>query len=98
MIFVIFGTDKAGMEQVRNDTLEEFRSWMDNHPDHPGVTIQYAGPTYDDAETMNGSLVVIEAPSLEAARAFAFDSPLYKRGLYAEFHVRPWDWRRGRPD
>ena len=98
MYFVIFGNDKPGTRQTRLDTIDAFRAWIDNHPEHPDVTVHLGGPTFeDDAETMNGTVNVIEAPSLEAARAFAEDSPYRKAGIYAEFHVRPWYWRTGRP-
>ncbi len=98
MYFAIFVTDKPGMQQARADTVHEFQAWMDDHPDHPGVTVLLGGPTMaDDGETMNGGLQVIEAPSLEAARAFDADSPFRKAGVVAESVVARWDWRRGRP-
>ena len=52
----------------------------------------------DDAETHIGSHIVIEAPSLEAARVFIEDSPYGRADLFAEVHVRPWNWITGRPD
>ena len=96
MYFVIIATDKPGTGQARLEAMVGLRDWLDNHPEHPDVTVHHAGPTLDDdGETMNGTVNVIEAPSLEAARAFAADSPLRKADIFAEFHVRPWDWRLG---
>ena len=96
MHFVIFATDKPGKEQEHRDAIGEYRAWLDHHPAHPDVIVHHAGPTLaDDGQTVNGTLNVIEAPSLEAAQAFAADSPLRKRDIYAEFHIRAWDWRTG---
>ena len=96
MYFVIFATDKPGKEQEHNDAMDEFRAWLNSHPEHPDVIVHHGGPTLaDDGQTVNGTLNVIEAPSIEAAKAFAADSPLRKRDIYAEYHIRPWDWRTG---
>ena len=44
----------------------------------------FAGPfTEPDGKTMNGSLIVIEAASLEAARRIAAGDPFAKAGLFA---------------
>ena len=57
------------------------------------------GPTLsEDASTMNGTLLLLEAPSLEAVRAFLADSPFGRLGLYGDVQVRPWDWRTGSPE
>ena len=47
---------------------------------------------------MNGSLVVIEAASLEAARAIAAGDPFAKAGLFASVEIRPWRWTMNNPD
>jgi uncharacterized protein YciI len=50
---------------------------------------------------MNGSLVVIEAASLHAAKEIAAGDPYAKAGLFASVEVRPWIWtlnNSGNPD
>ncbi len=97
MYFVIFTTDKPGMEQVRIDIRDAHRAYLRNHPDHPGVILHHGGPTLaEDGEAMIGSLMLIEAPSLEAVKAFAADDPYSKADLFAESYVRPWNWVTGR--
>ena len=66
MLYALICTDKPGALPVR----------MANRPAHLdyikslGDAVVLAGPfTADDGITLNGSLIVIEAPSLEAARA-----------------------------
>ena len=96
MYFLIFATDKPGREQEHSDAIAEYRAWLDHHPEHPDVIVHHGGPTLaDDGLIVNGTLNLIEAPSIEAAKAFAADSPIRKRDIYAEFHIRPWDWRTG---
>ncbi len=98
MYIVVFGTDKPGMADVRNEHLQAFRDYLEHHPDHPAVALHHSGPMLsDEGERMIGTHVVIEAPSLEAARAFVADSPFGRADLWAELHVRPWNWLAGKP-
>ena len=98
MYFVIFGTDKPGTGQQRRDTLNDVASYLKDRPGHPDVTVHCGGPTVDDGGNINGTLNVIEAPSLEAAQAFLADNPLQKLGLLEDVSVRQLDWKTGRPD
>ena len=57
-----------------------------------------AGPfTEADGETMNGSLIVIEAASLQAAEKIAAGDPFAKAGLFASVEIRPWLWTFNSP-
>jgi len=76
-----------------------------NRPDHVaylkslGDRLVLAGPfTKDDGETMNGSLIVVEAPSREAAKKIADGDPFAKAGLFASVEVRPWLWTVNKPE
>jgi len=51
----------------------------------------------DNAETVVGGLMIIEAPSIEVARNFVGDSPFGKAGIFAQSQVQPWNWLTGRP-
>ena len=58
----------------------------------------YSGPIpSEDGTVRNGSLIVVDAPSVEAARAFVADSPFGRAELFAELHIRPLVWLIGRP-
>jgi uncharacterized protein YciI len=46
---------------------------------------------------MNGSLVVIEAASLQDAQKLAAGDPFAKAGLFASVEIRPWLWSLNRP-
>lgn len=98
MYFTVFATHKPEANVRRNELFDEFGAYLRNHTDHPDVVVHHGGPTLaDDGATVVGLLNVIEAPSLEAARAFVDDSPYAKAEIFADVHVRPWDWMTGRP-
>ena len=52
--------------------------------------ILFAGPFLDEAGAMTGSMFVIEASDLAAARAFNAADPYTLAGLFQRVEVRPW--------
>jgi uncharacterized protein YciI len=89
MLYALICTDKPGSIAVRKA----------NRPDHVaflqslGDDLVFAGPfTGEDGETPNGSLVVIQAPSRQAAQEIATSDPYAKAGLFASVEIRPWIW------
>jgi len=98
MYCVVFTTHKPGRVQTGSEIQKAFADYLVNHPDHPAVFVHHGGPTLsEDLQAPVGTLLIVEAPSLEAARAFLADSPYGKAEVYAESHVRPLDWRTGQP-
>ncbi|MCY4499068.1 MAG: YciI family protein [Rhodospirillaceae bacterium] len=98
MYCVAFVTHKPGRVQAGSEIQGTFIDYLRNHPEHPGVVVHNAGPTLaDDSEIISGLLLVAEAPSLEAVRAFLADSPYGKADIFSDVQVRRWDWRTGRP-
>ena len=99
MYIVVFATDKPGMTGVRDAHFDANRDYLHDHPDHPDVVLHHAGPVRsEDGAARTGSLIVLDAPSVDAARAFVADSPFGRAELYGELHVRPFDWVTGRPE
>jgi uncharacterized protein YciI len=47
---------------------------------------------------MCGSLIVIEAESLDAARVIAASDPFAKAGLFETVEIRPWLRVLGKPE
>lgn len=98
MYFVVFATLRENAGPQRLSLYDAFGAYLRDPSRHPGVIVVQGGPTVDeDGETVNGLLLVVEAPSLAAARAFVSDSPYAQADLFAESHVRAWSWSRGRP-
>lgn len=98
MHFVAFVTHNQDMERDRSRLSEAFGDYLHNPTDHPEVTVHHGGPTLGESDdTVNGLLLVLEAPSIEAAQAFVSDSPYAKAGIVAESQIRAWNWLTGRP-
>ena len=60
------------------------------HLESLGDTLLLAGPFLDDAGAMIGSIMVIEAESLEAARAIFARDPFMQNDLFDSVTIKPW--------
>jgi uncharacterized protein YciI len=95
MLYALICTDKPSSLAIRKANRPEHVAYLESL----GETLVFAGPfTEADGETMNGSLVVIEAASLEAARKIAAGDPFAKAGLFANVDIRPWLWTINNPE
>ena len=95
MIYALICTDKPDSLAIRKANRPEHLAYLESL----GETLVLAGPfTAEDGETMNGSLVVVEASSLEAARKIAAGDPFAKAGLFANVDIRPWLWTINNPE
>jgi uncharacterized protein len=89
MLYALICTDKPNSLALRKSNRAEHLAYLERL----GDTLIFAGPfTEEDGLTMNGSLIVIEAPSLKAAQAVASGDPFVKIGLFASVEIRPWLW------
>jgi uncharacterized protein YciI len=94
MLYALICTDKPGSLPLRKARRPDHLAYLESL----GETLIFAGPfTEADGQTMNGSLVVIEAASLVAARAIAAGDPYAKAGLFATVEIRPWRWTMNNP-
>ena len=88
--YAVWATDREGALQDRLRVREEHRMRLRNPLQH-AVTVLMAGPTLDESgHSMNGTLLVVEAASAEAVRAFIDDDPYVRHGVYASVDIRPW--------
>jgi uncharacterized protein YciI len=88
-LFAIIGHDGphglARRPDVRPRHVEHLRSL-----DRAG-RVAVAGPLFaDDGRTPRGSLIVIEAPSLDEARELAARDPYVVEGVFDRYEVRPF--------
>ncbi|MGV8853512.1 MAG: YciI family protein [Devosia sp.] len=87
MLFVFIGKDKPnGLEQrlaVRPVHLEHLKSL--------GNKLVAAGALWDDNDQAEGSVMVLEADSLEAARTIFAADPFVQQGVFASWEVKRWN-------
>ncbi|MBO0663656.1 YciI family protein [Jiella sp. MQZ9-1] len=94
MLFAILCTDKPGHLQLRMDTRPTHLAFLTGL----GDALKFAGPFLGDDEKPNGSLVVIDAETLDAAKATAAEDPYAKAGLFESVDVKRWTWAIKNPD
>jgi hypothetical protein len=95
MLYALICTDKSGSLAIRTANRPSHLAYLESL----GETLVFAGPfTAEDGEAMNGSLIVIEASSLDAARKIAAGDPFAKAGLFASVDIRPWLWTINHPE
>lgn len=88
-LFVFQGLDKAEGLELRKATRPAHLEWVAQLA--PRVKI--GGPVLaEDGTTPVGSMLVVEAESLGAARALFAQDPYALAGLWAETSVRPFNW------
>ena len=87
MLYAFVCTDRPESLSLRQAHRPEHLAYLKSL----GQALVLAGPfTADDETTMNGSLIVVEADSLEGARKIAAEDPFTKIGLFASVEIRPW--------
>ena len=95
MRFVVICKDKPGHLQLRIDTRPAHVAHLETL--NASGVLGLAGPFLDADGKPNGSMGVVEADDLDAARALLAGDPYAKAGLFASFDVRPWNWTVNKP-
>jgi uncharacterized protein len=97
MYYAVWATDKPGTLSARLQARDAHRARL-REPGAHSIKVVAGGPTLSESDaSMNGSLLVIEAESIDAVRRFVADDPYQLAGVYAHVEVRPWQWGLGQP-
>lgn len=83
-LFAVICRDKPGALQTRMDTREAHLAFL-----KASDGLRMAGPLIEEGE-MRGSLLVIEAGSLQEARDWAAGDPYKAAGLFAFTDIVEW--------
>ncbi|UXN61980.1 YciI-like protein [Phyllobacterium zundukense] len=94
MLYALLCNDKPDHLQLRLDTRAVHLDYLNSLGDR----LKFAGPFLGDDAKPNGSLVVVEAPDLDAAKEIAAHDPYARAGLFAAVDIRPWNWAIKNPD
>jgi uncharacterized protein len=96
MHFAIIGYDKPDHLSLRLAERDKHRAYLHEAIAKEGATVIFGGPLLDSAGVDPvGSLVVLEAPSLDVAKAAAAKDPYVLAGLFKHFEVVPWRFAIG---
>lgn len=94
MLFIAYCTDDPAKPDLRAETRPAHLEWLQRS----AARIRVAGPFLDDAgEAPRGSLLVVEADSLDDARRFLAEDPYAKADLFVAVSLHPWKWVIGAP-
>lgn len=88
MLYAIIGKDKPDSLQLRLDTRPAHLAYFDSL----GDAVKLGGPFLNEEGKPFGSLIIIEAESLEKAKEIAQNDPYVKAGLFATQEVTAWNW------
>ena len=94
MLFALLCTDKSNSLELRIKVRPDHVA----HLNGLGSAMKAAGPFLDEAGNPNGSLVIIEAADLAAAKVMAVQDPYAKAGLFASVEIKPWRWTLKNPE
>jgi uncharacterized protein len=87
VLFVLHCIDKAGDGSLRMANREAHLAFLKANAD----AVRLGGPFLsDDGSRMVGSMLVIEAEDLAAAKAWAAGDPYAKAGVFENVDIRPW--------
>ena len=85
-LFVLNCIDKPSGLSLRMATREAHLAWVGGRMDQ----MKLGGPFLDEAGEMAGSLMIVEAADLAAAKAFNADDPYTRVGLWERVDIRPF--------
>lgn len=86
MLYAILANDQPDAPDLRREHLEAHLAFIAEQSER----IRVAGPLLDERGEKVGSLLVIEAESLPAARAWIATDPYARAGVWRRIVVRPF--------
>ena len=88
-LYAVFATDRPDKSGLRASIRETHRAYLRQaHPE--GTVVVLAGPTLGDDGGMNGTLLVVQAKSLDEVRRFLAADPYLLNDLFATVEIREW--------
>src|SRR5208282_3760898 len=85
MLFVITAIDKPASSELRMATRNAHFDYV-----RASGVVKLGGPFLDAGGGMAGSMIILDAADLDAAKAWAANDPYAKAGLFVHSDVRPW--------
>jgi uncharacterized protein len=95
MFFAVIARDHPDSTALRAQTKARHVVHLDGAAD--GLRVLQTGPLLSETGVEAGSLLILEASSVEAVQAFMKADPYSQAGLFAQMEIHEWAWRRGNP-
>lgn len=96
MQFIIYTEDKKdGGLALRQANREAHLTWLKSDT---AAKVLAAGPWLDEAGTMRGSLLIVEAADMETVLSWTERDPYKIAGLPSIAKIHPFKWVIGAPD
>ncbi|MGV1758570.1 YciI-like protein [Rhizobium sp. A22-96] len=96
MLFAFVCKDKPGHLNVRMEARPAHVEHL-NKLNAEGM-LKMAGPFLDADGKPSGSLVIVSAETIEAAKAIADADPYTKAGLFESVEIKPFNWVFNNPE
>lgn len=96
MLFAVICTDKPEHLNVRMETRPTHVEWLNGL--NAAGTLKIGGPFLDSDGKPCGSMLLIAADDLEAAKAIASQDPYAQVGLFAHVEIKPYNWVFNNPE
>jgi uncharacterized protein YciI len=87
MLYIMYGIDNPAKAHLRAELREKHQAYTE---EHKSMVVLSGALLTDDSATPGrmGSVILLNAPSMEAARKFADNEPLAKSGLFTILTVQ----------
>lgn len=96
MLFAVICADKPGHLSLRMETRPPHVEWLNGL--NAAGQLKIAGPFLDADGKPCGSMLIIAADDLEAAKALAAQDPYAKAGLFETVEIKPYNWVFNNPE
>ncbi len=93
--FMVYALDKPDRETARLTARDAHRARLRDHA-HP-IRVMIGGPLLDDEGGMIGTMLVVEAESMDLVRRFVAQDPYVCADVYASVAIHPFNWGLGNP-
>ena len=94
MYIIVHSADKADSLHIRKANRDAHLAWLRSDE---SVSVKIAGPWLDDDGEMRGSLLIVEAQSVESVKNWLMRDPYVHAGLTKQTSVKAYNWVIGAP-
>jgi len=94
MHIIVYSEDKEDSLEIRTANRTAHLAWLKSDDT---IHVKVAGPWLDDAGTMRGSLLIVEAASVEVVKNWLSHDPYGQAGLTQKTIVKAYNWVIGAP-